>query len=89
MSSKTIKISCYYRFSQEESSLIVIFRYGTGGGKIISLAFMGKIRLLRVSRSLENAFTTIVDLRMLSDTYAHAPTSIHVLFIQISLYFAT
>ena len=52
-------------------------------GEVLSLA-----RLLCLSRSLENAFVTIVDLKMLSDTDAHTkpqPQS-PCTFIQLSLY---
>ena len=46
-------------------------------GDVLSLATprgvtMGKFWLLWVSRSLEDAFVAIVDLKMLSDTDAHA-----------------
>ena len=56
--------------------------YGTGEGKMVTSgevlsletprgATMGKFWLLWVSRLLENAFATIVDLKMVSDTDAH------------------
>ena len=62
-------------------------------GEVLSLvtprgAIMEKIELLWVSRSLENAFATIVDLKMLSDidertkSQSQSPCS----FMQISLY---
>ena len=45
-------------------------------GEMLSLAtlrgaFMGKVRLLWVFRSLENAFAAIADLKLLSDTDGH------------------
>ena len=52
-------------------------------------AIMETFWLLWVYRSLENAFAAIVDLKMLSDTDAHAqpqPQSPYT-FMQISLYF--
>ena len=72
---------------------------GTGGGKTVTLGevlslatprggIMGKIWLLWVFRSLENAFATIADLNMLSDTDRHTksqPQS-QCTFKQISLY---
>ena len=46
-------------------------------GEVLNLATprgatTGKFWLLWVSRSLENAFATIMDLKMVSDTDAHA-----------------
>ena len=63
---------------------------GTGGekmlilGELISLAIprgaiMGKTLLLWVSRLLENAFATFVDIKKLSDTDAHTNLKVHVL----------
>ena len=72
---------------------------GTGGAKMVTLgevlslvtprgAITQKVGLLWVSRSLENAFATIVDLNMLSDIdvrpkpQPQSPCS----FMQITLY---
>ena len=62
-------------------------------GKMLSLAtprgaIMGKIWLLWVFRSLENAFATIADLKMLSDTDGHTKPQLQsqCTFMQISLY---
>ena len=101
MVSKTLQIHCYYQISQEQSSSkvtfqvliwneIVRYQWRENGHFSWSAYFsnsMGKIWLLWVFRLLENAFTTIVDLKMLSDTDGHRkpqPKSPYV-FMQIFL----
>ena len=85
MVSKTLQIHCYYRISQEQSNSKVTFqvliwneivRYQWRENSHFSWSAhfsnsKGKIWLLWVFRLLENAFTTIVDLKMLSHTDGH------------------
>ena len=74
---------------------LVGYRWRENGtlGEVLSLAtprgaVMGKIWLLWVFRSLENAFAAIVDLKMLSDTDGYTKPLPQSLcnFMQISLY---